>query len=432
MPKLTPLSVAKLRPRGMPYEISDAACAGLRLAVFPSGKKSFIVRYRFRGLSRKLTLGPVLIGGGADEIDGAPELDTPLSLAAARELTTRALRQAKSGVDPAAEKRHKKTAERAADANTLQAVCDSFLDLVQKERPLRTIDQRRADLDLICETLGRLPLDSITKEQFVHQLDLISRQRGPVRSDRVLSAFKRLLSWYAGRRSNYVSVLAPVKRRTSITERARKRVLSDDELRRVWKTAETFPAPFGRYVKFLLLTGTRRKEAGGMARSELVAADLWRIPWQRLKQGAKSKTDLLVPLSKAAQAIIAARPSGTRPEGEFVFGGHRPLINFDYFKFKREFDAACGVTEPWTIHDLRRTARTLLGRLSSAGISADVAERCLGHAITGVRAHYDVHDYEQEKRQAFEALAGMIERIVHPPTGAAVADLAAERGKRRR
>ena len=63
------------------------------------------------------------------------------------------------------------------------------------------------------------------------------------------------------------------------------------------------------------------------------------------------------------------------------------------------------------LHDLRRTSRTLLSR---AGITADIAERCLGHAITGVRGTYDRHEYIDEKRHAFEALASLIARIVHP------------------
>jgi integrase len=79
---------------------------------------------------------------------------------------------------------------------------------------------------------------------------------------------------------------------------------------------------------------------------------------------------------------------------------------------KKALDAASGVTG-WVIHDLRRTARTLMSR---AGVDADVAERCLGHAIGGVRATYDRHEFEQEKRRAFEALAGMIETIIRGPT----------------
>ena len=97
---LTPIAIANLRARPQRYEVSDPGCAGLRVVIFPSKKKSFIVRFRFRGLQRKLTLGPCLITPiGATEPDTAPELDTPLSLAAARELTTKALRVAKSGTD---------------------------------------------------------------------------------------------------------------------------------------------------------------------------------------------------------------------------------------------------------------------------------------------------------------------------------------------
>jgi integrase len=74
-------------------------------------------------------------------------------------------------------------------------------------------------------------------------------------------------------------------------------------------------------------------------------------------------------------------------------------------------DAASGVTD-WRLHDLGRTARSLMSR---AGVSADIAERCLGHVIPGVRGVYDRHEYLDEKRQAFEALAAQIERIVNPP-----------------
>src|SRR5262249_59941466 len=105
--------------------------------------------------------------------------------------------------------------------------------------------------------------------------------------------------------------------------------------------------------------------------------------------------------------------------------GARPLGGFS--KRKREFDNACGVTG-WVVHDLRRTARTLMSR---AGVSADIAERCLGHTITGVRGTYDRHAYEAEKRHAFEALAAQIERVVRPPK-AGVADMAEARKRRQR
>jgi integrase len=80
----------------------------------------------------------------------------------------------------------------------------------------------------------------------------------------------------------------------------------------------------------------------------------------------------------------------------------------DFGDPKVKLDAASGVTG-WTLHDLRRTARSLMSR---AGVPTDRAERCLGHVIGGVRGTYDRHEYHAEKKQAYEALAGIIERIV--------------------
>ena len=66
----------------------------------------------------------------------------------------------------------------------------------------------------------------------------------------------------------------------------------------------------------------------------------------------------------------------------------------------------------WTLHDLRRTARSLM---SCAGVRPDIAERVLGHAIKGVEGIYDRHSYREEKAHALKALAGLIEKIVNPP-----------------
>ena len=397
---LTQVAIKNLRARAARYEHGDAGCPGLRVVVQPSGHKSWCVRYRFRGAPRKLTLGDVLIERGAQtEPDTAPELDTPLSLMSARELATKALRQAKSGTDPAAAKRKKRDEQHAADADTLKAVGAEYLR--REGSKLRTVDQRRADLALLYPTLGALPIEQIGRKQFVRVLDHIADKRGPVRADRVLGALSRLLSWHA-QRSDFVSPLVRGMRRNAA--QARSRVLSDHELRAVWTTAETFPGPFGGYLRFLLLTATRRNEAAGLRRSELLAPDTWLIPAARCKSGR----DVLIPLSRAAQKIVAAQPQLRNGNFVFTVSGANGLTSFD--RLKRAFDAASGVSG-WRIHDLRRTSRTLLSR---AGIAADVSERCLGHMLTGVRGVYDRHAYESEKRHAFEALAAQIERIINP------------------
>jgi integrase len=407
---LTAIKIAALKARPARYEISDPGCAGLRVVVFPSRKKSFVVRYRFRGLQRKLTLGPCLVGAGAEQgepTDG-PELDTPLSLAAARELATKALRQARAGADPCAAKQRARQEELAAESDTLGAIAAEYL---RREGPrLRTLNQRKADLDLLCASvLGRLPVAEIRRGQYTRVLDHIADHNGPVRSDRCLSALRTLLGWHASR-SDFISPLVRGMRRTSIKDRARSRVLSDDELRAVWKAAAG-AGVFGAFVRFVLLTSTRRSEAAGLRRTELSDnGATWVIPGSRYKNGL----DTLIPLSGPAQAIIAAQP--VLGAGDFVFSatGARALGGFD--DRKSDFDKAAGLTG-YRIHDLRRTSRTLLSR---AGISADIAERCLGHALVGMRATYDRHSFESEKRHAFEALAALITRIVHPPADVVV------------
>ena len=82
-------------------------------------------------------------------------------------------------------------------------------------------------------------------------------------------------------------------------------------------------------------------------------------------------------------------------------------------KRKAAFDKRAVISKNWTVHDLRRTARSLMSR---AGVRPDIAERVLGHAIKGVEGVYDRHSYREEKAHALKALAALIEKIVNPPT----------------
>jgi integrase len=203
--------------------------------------------------------------------------------------------------------------------------------------------------------------------------------------------------------------------RTSPTQRRRQRVLTDDELRALWKAAEASQSAFGFLVQFLLLTATRRNEAAVMKRSE-VRGDEWTIPQERYKTGL----ELVLPLSPAAQAVLGKVPKVGKSGFVFTTDGKHPISGFS--KFKRTFDvdmlAELREQDPeatmprWTLHDLRRTARSLMGR---AGVPSDHAERCLGHVLPGVRGTYDRYEYLPEKKRAFDALASLIERILDPP-----------------
>ncbi len=82
-------------------------------------------------------------------------------------------------------------------------------------------------------------------------------------------------------------------------------------------------------------------------------------------------------------------------------------------KAKRQFDVLLPrASEPmanWTIHDLRRTARSLMSR---AGVASEIAERTLGHAIRGVEGVYDRHRYENEIASALKKLDAEVGKII--------------------
>jgi integrase len=213
-----------------------------------------------------------------------------------------------------------------------------------------------------------------------------------------------LFNWYAIRSETFQSPIPRgLPKRYNTAERARERTLTDDELRAVWAAAEDWDGPLGSFIQFLLLTAARRSEAAEMTWSEMDGTD-WVLPGSR----NKVKRDHVRPLSAAALAILAKQPRFAGCSYVFTNDGHYPPN--DFTRFKRRFDAKCGVSG-WTLHDLRRTARSLMSR---AKVAPDHAERVLGHVIGGVRGTYDRHAYHQEKKDALAALALQIRHILHP------------------
>jgi len=384
---LTAVGVAKLKPDSTRREVPDAGCPRLYLVVQPSGRKSFAVRYRYQGRSRKLTLPP------------------GLSLAQARAAATAALAEVEKGNDPSVTKHTAKEVRQAAAANTFRAVAENYLR--REGGKLRSADwQQRLLGRLVYPQIGDLPIASIKRKAVVTLLDRIEDSNGPVMAHSTLAVVRRIMSWHSARDEDYASPIVRGMSRIKPKERARSRILSDDELRAVWRTAGERTDPFSAYLKFLLLTACRRDEAREITWDE-IDGGVWLLPAAR----NKTKIDLVRPLSGAALKIIEAQPRIADCRFAFTATGGGPITSLS--RSKRAFDLTCGVTG-WRLHDLRRTARSLMSR---AGISSDHAERCLGHVIGGVRGTYDRHQYLDEMRHAYEALAAQIERIVNPPDG---------------
>jgi integrase len=285
---------------------------------------------------------------------------------------------------------------------TLAAVCTACFTRGAKHG-LRSAERQLRDLErLVFPEIGTMPIATVRRGRVIKLLDKIEDEQGPAAADNVLAAIGKAMRWHAVRDEDYAMPLVPGMRRYKAKERQRDRILSDPELARVWITAEASPDTFARLMQFLLLVGCRKGEAVGMRRGEVVDG-VWLCPAER----SKSKKAIERPLSRAAQTVLAQTP---RILDEFVFttDGERPYSAI--VRDKKLFDAACGVSG-YTIHDLRRTARSLLSR---AGVSENVAERCLAHVIPGVKGIYDRHRYQKEMLDAYEKLAVLITHIAHP------------------
>ena len=392
--KLTPAFAAKVRitPGASRTTYWDASIPGFGLMVTANGHRSYVVQYRAGGRSRRM------------------HLKQGLTLRAARKEAKAILGAVAKGGDPLSERRKAKLAE----SDTLRAIVEEYL--TREGGRLRSITERRRALERhVLPKLGARQIGSITRTDIVRLLDGIADKSGAPMADHVLAYLRRVMTWHASRSDDFRSPIVRGMARTRPSQRRRQRVLSDAEIGAVWRAAEASPSAFGQLVQFLLLTATRRAEAAGIRRSEVVGSD-WIIPPERYKTGL----ELVIPLSHAAKGALAAVPKIGKSGLVFTTDGKRPIGGFS--KFKRAFDAKVlaelrkqnseAELPRWTLHDLRRTARSLMSR---GGVPSDHAERCLGHVLPGIRGTYDRHEYLKEKRHAFEALATLIDHIIIAP-----------------
>ena len=364
---------AKPRDGELQTDYFDTQVSGLALRVTQNGHRSWTLHYTIGGKRKRLTFGTY----------------PAISLSGARTRADEAKATIVEGRDPS-----------LAATETLRDICELYL--ARDGAKLRTAKWRKGVLDHhVYPTLGSRPIAEIRRSEIVRLLDRIEEGSGAPMATLTLAIIRRVMNWHATRSDDFLSPIVRGMARTDPSEQAGDRILSDEELCKVWKAEAGLS---GDYARFLLLTAARRTEAAQMTWAEVAGSD-WTLPAQRNKTGV----DLVRPLSRAAQAILFALPK----VGEFVWSvkGTTPIGGFT--ELKHRLDKASGVRD-YTLHDLRRTARSLMSR---AGVPTDHAERCLGHVIGGVRGVYDRHEYHAEKQQAFEALAALIDRIVSGSEG---------------
>ena len=392
--KLTQLAVERIgKPAAGRVEYFDSLLPGFGLRVAASGHKSWIVFYRFQGKLRRYTIGSIKDEPVADQ-----------ARAAAREI----MREVSRGADPAAEKKASKAAPKAApeppkEKDTVRSVAAQFVELHCKPNNRSWAETERTLRNHVISRWGNRELASITRQNIRSLLaDLVSEGH-PIAANRTLAAVRKMFAWAV---DEEILSTSPVKKfKAPAKENERDRVLSDDELTRVWEASGKLGSIIGGFVRVLILTGQRRDEVGTMRWRDInLETKVWTLP----REVTKADRSHEVPLSPLAISVLAGLPR----LGDFVFTtrGDRPISG--YSSFKERLDKFSGVDEDWRFHDLRRTAGTGMARL---GIAGSTISRVLNHAEGGVTKIYNRYSYLDEKRHALETWAAHVDRMLSPP-----------------
>jgi integrase len=373
---LTDKGVKALKPGAKLYHFADPQMPGHYVRVLPSGAKTFAVIAR--GPSGKQVLAS--IGTAA-----------MLTIDEARAKARATVAAIKAGADK-------------AGPQTFAAVAENWFRRHVESKGLRSKVETRRYLDKwILPAWSQRAFTAIKRGDVAALLDAVEDKAGAVAADNALKRVSAICAWYQSRHDDYVSPVVRGMRRSNTKERARTRILTDDEIRAVWKQAEA-NGTFGAMVRLLLLTAQRREKVAAMRWQDIAIDSTWTIPAEAREKG--NALELVLP--DAALVIIKAQPRFT--SNPYVFAGRGNTHFSGYSKAKAAFDAKTSLPH-WQLHDLRRTARSLMSR---AHIRPDIAERVLGHAIKGVEGVYDRHSYREEKAHALNALAGLIDSILSP------------------
>jgi integrase len=372
-------------------EISDAACPGLYLIVQPSGTRSWALRYRRPGGSTaKLTLGRA-------DADG-------LNLAQARHAATAARLRLDGGEDP---KPKRLPIIAYSTGAAIEAAIAQFLELhARRKNRLNTIrSAERVFARLVLPAWRGRAVHDIKRRDVIELIDHIAASGRGYLANRALGVLSKFFNWLRSRDVIEIVPTAGVVRPHQ--ELARTRVLTDDELRRLWLAA-VGDGPFGSALCVLLLSAARRNEISHMRWDELdQQRQLLVLKGERTKNGVEHA----VPLSGWAWEIIQAQPRFEGCPYVFSANGKDPVVGWD--KAKKRLSEKAGIDEKsWRLHDLRRSAASSMQRL---GIPIHLIERCLNHVsgtFGGIVGVYQTYDYSDEMRGALQRWADHVERLV--------------------
>lgn len=434
---LTDTAIRNLKTPERRVEIPDIGVGRARgmgwlyLVHQPSGSKSWAFRYRMHGVMRKLVIGPY----------------PTVSIAEAHVRVSEFRKALSNGKDPALQAQQEKRASRDAfvsDQGTFADLARRYLDEYAKQhqrqwRETARLLGLRADpeqpdkaddpLAFVAIPQGaaaqwdRMVIGEITQDDVRAHVHSIRRRGSPIAANRTLAALRGAFNWIARGHAKHLPKGSPVAGITApAKEVERERTLSRQEVRVFWKACDAIGWPFGPAAQLLLLTAARRDEVAGMRRPEIAAdGTLWTIPSERAKNGKPHR----LPLSKHAAEIAKAQPDKGKAELLFSTNGTTAISGWSKFKARLDADMLALLQKelaeagkdpdtveiaPWRLHDLRRTADTLMN--DDLEIAPHVVERILNHVRKGDERRYNRSDLIEPMRRALEAWALHVAWIV--------------------
>jgi integrase len=425
---LTAASVAKVRgsPQGC-REIPDGGCVGLYLVVYPSGRKSWALRYRrpASGVSAKLILGSVYDAGKKLEVDAKPVIGGHHSLGSARHLVAELKHEIARGRDPG--RAHIIQKQKVLASDKFGGAAADFIEQYAKHKTRRWRSTARllglkphADgqrLEAIRRGLADRwrdrPIDEIdgdlihavvheTRETGIPGLEQRRMEPSEARARSFYATLSSMFSWLVRTRRLKANPCVGVSRPE--TSKARERILTDEEIVKFWRAADRADPPFGPLLKLLLLTGARLNEIAGARRSELSAdGKVLAIPGERSKNH-RSHTIFLPPLARDILQNVVT-------ESEIIFTRTSRTPVSGWSRLKQRLDEAMAIPA-WRLHDLRRTCATGMAEI---GIAPHIVEACLNHisgARAGVAGVYNRAAYASEKAAALARWSDHIQALI--------------------
>jgi integrase len=433
---LTVLKLKALEARAKPYEVRDPAIIGGYVVAWPSKALSYVLRFRFQGASKKVTLGRF-----DPDANGLAEIRAKAR--EAQNQLTAARKPLADALDPAAAKKAARLAavqavrnEHAAAKAAKEPQPDAFdkvaeIYLATHGRNLRASTRKEIArlFDKELSAWKKRRLGEIETADVHALLDAVTARGAEITANRLHSYLRHFFVWAKGRKMIAASPLDGVSKPTSEKNRSRSRALDDAELGVVWKGASALGFPFGPFFQLAILLGARRNELSGMQWREIDFDNaVWVLPKERSKNGLQHE----LPLAPQVVALLEALP---RFDGPFVFSsGETPVSGHSRAKKRldKSIAAANGgqALKEFVVHDLRRSFATGLQRL---GVPMEVTEYCLNHkgeSFAGIRGIYQRHNYREEMRVALERWANHVEALTTEQSNEAakVIEVATARG----